>query len=280
MKKTICFILLLLLLNQDAYTLSYTRKLRIISLAPSATEILFALGLDEEIVGVSSFCNYPLKAKEKQRVGTFSQPNIEEILFLKPDIIFCTGLEQTYVVKQLKELGLNVCVSDPSNIEELLVSIRQIGKLTQKEKEANMLVKNIELNIEKMNSRNRLTAQENKPKVFVEIWHDPLITAGNKSFINELILLAGGVNIANGLKRAYGYFSVEQIIKYNPDCIILTYMTKEKPLNLVKERLGWKNISAVKNNRIYNDIAPDLLLRPSPRIIDGLKELHKRLYPE
>jgi iron complex transport system substrate-binding protein len=105
------------------------------------------------------------------------------------------------------------------------------------------------------------------------------VTAGRGSFIDELITLAGGTNITYDTKRAYSYFSPEQVIKRNPDCIILAYMSNEKPLKIIGERLGWKDISAVKHNRIYNDINPDLILRPGPRLIEGLKELHKKLYP-
>lgn len=251
---------------------------RYISLAPSTTEILFALGLDEEIAGVSLFCNYPEEAKSKEKVGTFSQPNIEKILALKPDIIFCTGLEQAPVIRELRQLNLKVYVSDPSNIEELFNSIREIGKITDKKNEAEILIKSMEQDIEEINSKVKLIPQKNRPKVFVEIWHEPLITAGKNSFIDELITLAGGINISHDTKRPYSYFSPEQAIRRNPDCIILAYMSEEKPLKIIQERIGWKEISAVKNNRIYNDINPDLLLRPGPRLSQGLEELYQRLH--
>ena len=252
--------------------------LRIISLAPSTTEILFALGLDEEVVGVSEFCNYPPKALSKEKVGTFSQPNIEKILSLKPDIIFCTGLEQAPLAENLKKLKLNVIVSDPSNINSLLVSIAEIGKLTNKENQAELLIKYME---ERINETKLLVAnipKEKRQKVFIEIWHNPLSTAGKGSFINELIELAGGNNIAYDLKTAYGSFSPELVIKRNPDCIILAYMGKDDSKDELKSRAGWNKIAAVKNNRVYGDINPDILLRPGPRITEGLREIYKKLY--
>lgn len=255
------------------------QKLRIISLAPSTTEILFALGLDEEIVGISQFCNYPPQAFTKQKVGTFSQPNIEKILSLKPDIIFCTGLEQALIITKLRQLNLKVYISDPSNFKELFNSIREISKLVNKEKQAVTLIKKMKINIEEINFKVKLIPKPKRPKIFVEIWHNPLMTSGPGSFIDELLTLAGGVNIAYDTKRPYSYFSPEEVIKRNPDIIILAYMGKENPVKIIRERLGWNNISAVKNNRIYNDINPDLFLRPGPRLIDGLKEIHKRLYP-
>jgi iron complex transport system substrate-binding protein len=258
---------------------SRNHKPRYISLAPSTTEILFALGLDEEIVGVSSYCNYPQKAKSKEIIGEFSHPNIEKILFLRPDYIFCTGLEQASTIIELRRLNLKVYVSDPVNMEELLNSIKDIGKITNKEGEAESLIKDMENEIEEINSKVKLILAEKKPKVFIEIWHDPLTTAGKGSFIDELINLAGGINIARDIKRAYSIFSPEEVIKRNPDYIILAYMDKEKPAKLVRDRFGWRQISAVKNNRLYNDINPDILLRPGPRVIEGLKKIYKRLHP-
>ena len=254
------------------------KDLRIISLAPSTTEILFALGLDKEIVGVSEFCNYPPKAIAKEKVGTFSQPNIEKILSLKPDIIFCTGLEQAPLAENLKKLKLNVIISDPSTINSLLVSIAEIGKLTNKEDQAVLLIKHMQESINEIKSLAAKIPQEKRQKVFIEIWHNPLNTAGKGSFINELIELAGGSNIAYDLKTAYGTFSPELVIKRNPDCIILAYMSKSNPRDELRARAGWNKISAIQHNRVYGDIDPDVLLRPGPRITEGLKEIYKKLY--
>ncbi|MFH1441579.1 MAG: cobalamin-binding protein [Candidatus Omnitrophota bacterium] len=252
---------------------------RYISLAPSTTEILFALGLDEEIVGVSTYCDWPPQAKSKAKIGEFSQVNIEMVLSLKPDYIFCTGLEQTGIIRELKRLKLKVYVADPKNIEELINSIRDIGRIINRIKEAEGLIRDMENQIEELSSKVKLIPQEKRPKVFIEIWRDPLTTAGKGSYIDELVSLAGGINIAYDTKRPYSIFSQEAVIKRDPDCIILAYMDKEKPAKLVGERFGWKGISAVKNNRLYNDIDPDVLLRPGPRVVIGLKEIYKRLYP-
>jgi iron complex transport system substrate-binding protein len=106
-----------------------------------------------------------------------------------------------------------------------------------------------------------------------------LTTAGNGSFVDQLITLAGGINIAWDTKRPYSIFSPEEVIHRNPDCIITAYMDSKNALTLVKQRFGWQGINAVKNNRIYDDIDSDLLLRPGPRIVQGLKEIYKRMYP-
>ncbi|MBU4376310.1 MAG: cobalamin-binding protein [Candidatus Omnitrophica bacterium] len=277
MKKYICLLVLALLIihAETGEGAGEPQNLRIISLAPATTEILFALGLDDEIVGVSSFCDYPEEAKGKEKVGTFSYLNAEKILSLKPDIIFGTGLEQASAVTMLRGLGLRLYVSDPVTIEELLFSIKEIGKLTGRSREAEKLTK--KMRDEMIRLSRRAGTGEDRPKVFIEIWDDPLLTAGGKSFINELITLAGGVNIAGDMKKAYGYFSAEQVIKRDPDYIILTYMSEERPLDVVKKRLGWSDISAVRMSRVYNDIDSDILLRPGPRLIEGLKALERRI---
>jgi iron complex transport system substrate-binding protein len=253
-------------------------KPRYISLAPSTTEILFALGLADDIVGVSSFCNYPPEAKTKPHMGNFSSPNIEKILSARPDHVFCTGLEQAPVVQELRGLKLNVYVSDPSNSEELFASIEQIGKITARDKEAAALINTMRNDIAGISEKVKLIPQGQRVKVFMEIWHEPLMTAGKGSFVDELISLSGGINVAHEVVRPYCNYSAEKVIDLDPQVIILAYMDKEPPLKLVEGRFGWKNIDAVKNKRVFNDIDPDTLLRPGPRITEGLKSLYKKLY--
>ncbi|MDD5408704.1 MAG: cobalamin-binding protein [Candidatus Omnitrophica bacterium] len=252
---------------------------RYISLAPSTTEILFSLGLDKEIVGVSSYCNYPPEVRNKTKVGSFSSPNIEKIIALKPDYIFCTGLEQAPVVTQLKQLNLNVYVSDPTSMGELFDSIREIGKLTDKSAAAVALTQKMDEEINAVGLKLKFIPLDKRVKVFIEIWHEPLMTAAKGSIVDELIALAGGINIAHELPRPYCNISAEKVISLNPQCIIMAYMDKEPSLKLAKQRFGWERIDAVKNQRVFNDIDPDTLLRPGPRITRGLTEVYKRLYP-
>ncbi|MFA5008505.1 MAG: cobalamin-binding protein [Candidatus Omnitrophota bacterium] len=271
-----CLFLIFLLVGGYSFP---AKGLRIISLAPATTEILFALGLDKEIIGVSEFCNYPSQARAKEKIGTFSQPNIEKILSFKPDLIFCTGLEQAQVIAKLRQLNLNIFVSDPKNINELFRSIEEIGRLTNREKEAEKLIVHMKTRIEKINSRVLKIPEDKKQKIFIEIWYNPLTTVGSGSFINELIKLSGGVNITSDIKRAYASVAQEVVLKRDPDYIILAYMGNLSPVEQVMARPGWSNITAVKNKHVYNDINPDSLLRPGPRVVDALEELHKKMYP-
>ena len=251
---------------------------RYISLAPSTTEILFALGLADEVVGVSTYCNYPPQVKQKPKVGDFSSPNMEKIIALKPDYIFCTGLEQTPVIGSLRRQHLEVYISDPSNVRELLDSILYIGKLTKREKEAEGLIKAMEDSLAALRSESDAVPVEQRPRVFIEIWHDPLTTVGRGSFVDELIAIAGGVNVASDTRRPYSIFSPEEVIVRDPEVIIMAYMEKASSLSVIKRRMGWGGISAVRYARVYNDIDPDILLRPGPRIVQGAQELHRRFY--
>ena len=271
----ICFFLLC-----TGVCFSQDTSARYVSLAPSSTEILFAIGLDKEIVGVSSYCNYPQQARLKEIVGTFSQPNIEKIVSLKPDIVFCAGIEQAPVAAQLKRLGIKVAVHEPKNIKELLDSIKEIGGLTAKQAQAEELVKKMQQTIQEVNAKAAAIPLEQRPWVFVEYWNNPLMTAGPGSFIDELITLAGGRNIAYDAPRAYCNFSPEEVLSRNPGCIILAYMVSGDAATTLTHRLGWSALSAVKNKRVYSDINPDLLLRPGPRIVEGLRQVHIRLYPQ
>ncbi|HOW27690.1 MAG TPA: cobalamin-binding protein [Elusimicrobiota bacterium] len=255
------------------------RSLRVVSLAPSTTEILFALGLDREIVGVSRLCQYPPRAVSKPKIGDFSNPSLERILSLKPDYVFCTGIEQARVAEKLKQLGCPVVVSSPENFGELFDSITGIGRRVGREREAAELIAGMKAKIDRVSDRSRSRGEGVRPRVFVEIWHSPLMTAGNGSFIDELITLAGGQNVAGDIGKAYGNISPEQVIRRDPEVIVLTYMEGKGSVDPVKKRWGWSAVSAVRNGRVYGDIDPALLLIPGPRLADGLIELQKRIAP-
>jgi iron complex transport system substrate-binding protein len=256
------------------------KDMRIISLAPSTTEILFALGLDKEIVAVSRSCNYPPQALNKEKVGTFSDPDIEKILSLKPDLIFCTGLKQAVVVIKLRQLGLKVCVSDPADFNELFQSIKEIAGLTGKNVQGDKIIDEMRSAIEEIRGKVKQSAHIKPLRVYVEIWHGPLVTAGKNSFISEILQIAGAVNIADNCAKSYFDITAEEVIASDPQVIIVAYMDNRDAKAELARRPGWKNITAVKNGCVYNDINSDIFLRPSPRLAHGLKEIYKRLYAE
>ena len=252
---------------------------RIISLTPASTEILFALGLDDEIIGVSSYCNWPRQARAKEQVGSFSRANIEKIIALQPDLVVVTGMEQQYIFEILARLGIDHVSVDPSDLDELYASIRVLGDATAKKKEAIALISRIESTVDAISVKVAKIAAQARPKVYVEIWHDPIMSIGSGSFLDDMIEKAGGTNIMRDLPRSYSRVDPEQVIFRDPDIIILNYMkTDEWVRREFSQRLGWGGIAAVTKSHIYTDIDPDIILRPGPRVIQGLQKLYEAFY--
>ncbi len=279
MKKIIIAVLISMLAGCSQAPTNNSKYLRIISTAPNITEILFALGLDEEIVGVSSFCNYPAKAQKKSKIGDFSNPNIERLIALRPDIVFTTSLEQAAINAKLKKLGLTTVTIYPKSIEELFRSIKDIGTLTGRENEAENLIADMSSEIDSIREKVADIPTESRKRLLIEMLDDPLIVASKSSFVGELGTIAGGDNIAFDTEKAYSKFSPELVISRNPDCIIMGYMFgAENALDKVRERAGYSNINAVNKNAVFNDISPDVLLRPGPRATEAIEEIYKRLY--
>jgi iron complex transport system substrate-binding protein len=251
---------------------------RIVSLAPNITEILFDLGLDEEIVGVSIHCNYPEKAKTKVRVGSYISVDFERILFLKPDLIIATGAGNTReMVERLEKLGFPTYVIFPKNLGDILKSILHLGRVVNREKEASRVV-------QEMNQRSQRVVERAKglprPRVFLQIGEAPLVTVGKGSFADDILQLAGGENIASTEKEMYPRLGIEEILKRAPEVILISSMNPKGDYGKVLQDWSrWKMIPAVKNGRIHL-INSDLIDRPSPRIIEGLEEIARLLHPE
>ena len=243
---------------------------RVVSLVPGVTEIIYALGAQDKLVGVVTPCDYPPDIK-KPIVGNFSSPNLERILAQAPEIVFVAGGEQKYLWRKLKELGTQIHIIFPENLQEIYQSIRDVGELLGKKDKADSLVKMLKEEFVEVVCELPLQ----KRRVLIEISDNPLITCGQGSFLDELITLAGGINIAHHIKKPYPIVSSEVIVKANPDVIIIAHSGSNPA-----ERLGWELVNAVKEGRIYRDIDPNIILRPGPRVILGIKELKKRIYPE
>jgi len=275
----IAFIISLLSLSNFSI-LAKDKNLRVISISPAATEILYALGAGESLIAVSSYCNWPPEVKSKKRIGSFSWPKIEEIISLNPDVVISTGLEQAPVVQQLKALNIKTIVCFPKSIDELLKGIDEIAKAVDRASEGKKLVKNMSAKINQIKKRFKDIPLEQRPKVLIELWDEPLIVAGSESIVGQLVELAGGRNIAFDAVRAYSRFSYELVLKRNPDYIIAVYMQKEQASKRIKNRFGYSYINAVKNNHIITDINPDIILRAGPRITEAIDEINKRIYAE
>ncbi len=245
---------------------------RIVSLAPSNTEILFALGLNSEIIGVTEFCDYPEEAKKKEKIGGFSNPNLEKIYSLKPDFVFGIRGNPKDTLINLTKLNFNVLAYDPVNVDELLNLIELIGKIVDKREEAYDLINKME---EKRNSLINKAKLLPKKRVYLELWNNPYMSVGENSYLNKIIEEMGGINIAKKAKGDWPILSQEFIINENPEIIIIAYIGQN--IDEVLKRPGWENIDAVKNKSVYY-INPDLLFRLGPRIVYGMEELFNSIH--
>lgn len=251
---------------------------RIVSLAPNITEILFSLGLDEEIVGVTIHCNFPEKVKTKPKIGSYINVDFEKIVSLKPDLIIATAVGNTRdMVERLEKLGFPTYVIFPKKIQDIMKSISNIGNIVNREKQANEIVQIMQ---KRLNKVKELTKGLPRPKVFLQIGEAPMVTVGKGSFGDDLINLSGGENIAGSEKEMYPRLAMEEIIKRSPEVIIISTMNpKGNYQKIIINWSRWKTIPAVKNRRIHL-IDSDLIDRPSPRIIDGLETMAKIIHPE
>ncbi len=252
---------------------------RLVSFAPSNTEILFALGLGDKVVGVSDFCDYPEAAKAIERVGSYFEPNVEKVFSLSPDLVLApTGLPQ--LIAKLEELGVPAMILAPSDMEGILADIQLVGKATGTETEAEVLVYEMRERIAVVTEK--AAGVKERPRVFCEIdATDPSRpwTTGPGSFMDAMIGLSGGTNVAADAESPWVQLSAEEIIAEDPQLIILADSKYGVTAESVRERPGWEVITAVKEGAIY-DIDDDLISRPGPRIVDGLVTVARIIHPE
>jgi len=258
-----------------------TQTHRIASLAPNLTEILFALGLGEKIVAVSSNSDHPPEAGEKKKVGTFWQPNIEAVIAARPDLVITLGFEQqNSVADSLNRLGYKVLTLKIEKIEELFTAIEKIGAATDCRWRADQLVKNIR---NRINNLQMKLGSTNKVKVLWVVQADPLHVAGRNSFINELIELVGGENAIGPTVSQYPQIGAEELITCGVEIIIQSAMGTS---NISEQQRAaeafwskWANLPAVKNNRIYV-VDSDPVLRLGPRLPQGAEMIARCLHSE
>jgi iron complex transport system substrate-binding protein len=253
---------------------------RIVSLAPSNTEIAFALGLGDRVVGVTEFCDHPPEALEIAKIGDM-EPNLEQIVALDPDLVLGIGGEPVSpAIGQLQGLGLTVLVLEPTDLESMYHDIDLMGQATGVEEQAAELVADMRARVEAITS---VTADvADRPVVFYELdATDPgrPWTVGPNSWHDEFIQMAGGVNLAGTQESAWVQLSAEEIVAQDPEVIILGDAAWGVSPESVAERPGWEVISAVQNGRVY-PIDDNLVSRPGPRVVEGIEELARLIHPE
>jgi iron complex transport system substrate-binding protein len=251
---------------------------RVVSLAPSITEIVFALGQGHRLKGVTRFSDFPLEAVNLPKVGSYVQLDLERIVALKPELcIAIKGGNPRQIVNRLESLGIPVYAVDPKNLDSVMETILELGKLLNAFETAKTLVADMQSRIQQVKSR--AAKASHRPRVFYQIGISPIVSVGTDTFIHELIVLAGGINLTEG-PTPYPRFSREQVIFLSPEVFIITSMARGEIFERVKaEWSRWPDMPAIKNQRIFL-VDSNLFDRPTPRLVDGLEVLGRLIHPE
>ncbi|MCL2642646.1 MAG: cobalamin-binding protein [Candidatus Bathyarchaeota archaeon] len=254
---------------------------RIVSLAPSITELLFAVGAGDQVVGVTDFCDYPYNFAQwvtegkMGTIGNYWQPAIEPIIALDPDLVIASGGGASdEAASKLRNLGYTVIVLNPQTVDDVLDNLEIVGKATGHANEATALISNLRARIDTVT--NKVADITNKPKVYVEISATPLMSVGPGGYLGDLVTLASGINVFDDALTSWPVVNSESVIAKNPDIILSTYT----PLYTFNTRAGWSSINAVANKQLYLLESNNIYVRPGPRFIDALEELSQILHPE
>ena len=248
------------------------RPQRVVTLAPNLTEVVYAVGAGELLVGNTTFCDYPAEAKQVAKVGDTLQPNIERIIALRPEIILVSTASQLETfTRQLDERGIGVFVTDPHDLEGVFRSIKSIGELLGREEQAAKL-------LTELRARAAAVEEAVRPRavvtVFYQVSPSPLWTAGRGSWITDLIRRAGGESVTGEIEGEWMRYSDESALASRPEAIIMATGGEKMEVAAALQKSP-----AVQNKRVYG-INGDFLSRPGPRLVDGLEQMARSLHPE
>ena len=248
---------------------------RIISLAPSVTEMLFAIGAGSNLVGRTDVCNWPPEAAAVPVVGSFGRPSIEAILRQRPTLVLTVDLEDERILDPLARAGIAHRRIACETLDDIPAAIRAAGSLARAEAAAAVLADNFAGELSRLRAAGSSAASDgSRPQAFVEIWGDPLMTAGRRSFVAELVRLAGCDNLGDAVDGAYVTVSPEWVIIRDPEIIFCLYMTMgTQAVQRVAGRVGWHAVRAVRRGTVYDGFDTDLLFRPGPRVLEGIAAL-------
>lgn len=280
----IFFSLLLLLTSgcarkQSTMTDRQPGRPTLVSLAPSLTEMIFAIGAGDQLVGRTSACDWPAAAARVPVIGAFGRPSLELLASIHPDLVIDVDLAEEETGKKISALGIQretITCKTPDDIPQAL---RKLGKLTGHTREADSLALSISNGLAMF--KQQALKLRNKKTVYLEIWDDPFWTGGKGSYTSALIAYAGGRNIGDVVEKEYFEISQEWVIGANPDVIACMYMAKQSSAaENVVNRPGWSSIAAVQNHQVYDRFDNNLFLRPGPRVLEGIKQFYKIINPK
>lgn len=250
---------------------------RIVCLAPSLTETVYALGLGTAVAGVTDFTDYPPEAKTKPSVGGLSDASVEKIVSLHPDLVLALGvINKEETVNELERLGIPVYVVNPKGLPGIIASIQHVGDALNHSREAQELLQRLEAKQAAVAAR---VAKLPRPKVLVVIWYDPVITAGGGSFISDVIAAAGARSVTSDMAQAWPQISLEEVLQRSPDFLLLVRgvhegITEED----LKSHAGWDQLKAIQDHHVV--YMGEHLFHPSPVIFDAMEQLARKLHPE
>lgn len=257
---------------------------RLVSLAPSMTEILFALGLGDRVVGVTTFCTYPPEAQQKTKIGGYVNSSEEKIVSLAPDLVFCTRGTPTTFISGLRAAGLKVVAFDEVSMADITRAIRTIGTLCNVVPAANKVAGELDGTLAELKGRTVRLGGPLRPRGLFVVWLDPLFVAGPGSFHDDILTACGVQNVA-GLTKPYANLSPEAAIAADPQVLIMTSEhagSKLSPATVLQRLRGdvvWKNVTAVKNGRVIVIDAGHIAV-PGPRLVTGMWEVARAVHPE
>ncbi|MGD0226836.1 MAG: cobalamin-binding protein [Terriglobia bacterium] len=249
---------------------------RLVSIAPSITETLYELGLGDRLVGDTDYCDYPPQAKSLPHVGALLNPSLEKIVALKPDLVLGTDeANRRETADQLERLGIPLYGVTAHTVQGTLQSLEDLGHILDWDQPTQKLVARLRARVAAIEKQ---VQGEPRPKVLFVVWYRPLITAGNQTFISDVIRRAGGESISDDLKSEWPHMGLEEVLKRAPDVILFPLTEAFAPsLDEFQKLPGWRDLTAVKDYHIY--FVAETIMRPSPRLIDALEEVAKILHP-
>jgi iron complex transport system substrate-binding protein len=248
---------------------------KVVSIAPADTEIAYAIGGGSKMVGGTSYEDYPAAARSLPKVGDFSNPSIEKIVSLEPDLVLAAGGIQAGLRSKLEKLGMQVFVVDPTTYDGVMTDITRLGRLMGVEADAAKVVAGMTTAKDKVQAR---VASLDRPATFIEVYSKPLMTAGKGTFIDDLVTLAGGSNIGAAAGSGFPNFSSEVLVKDDPAVYVAMAGSQSTP-GAIAKRPGYSGLAAVKDGKVFV-IEDNLIARPGPRLAQGLEQLAAMIHPE
>jgi len=245
---------------------------RIVSLAPSLTEMLYAIGAGDQLIGRTSACDWPVEVKKVPVIGAFGRPSLEVLAAAEPDLVIDVDLADQQIGRKIEAMNIRRESIRCRTPEDVPAALRKLGALTGHARKADSLAEVIDKGLATF--RKEAEQKRQKTGIYLEIWNDPLWTGGKNSFTSRMIAYAGGRNIGDVVDKEYFEVSPEWVIRQNPEVIACMYMSKKSPAQeTVRSRPGWSEISAVRNGRVYGDFDNNIYLRPGPRVLEGIASL-------